>query len=275
MKTLLLCPTYNRVETTLRFVNSVRSQKVDQPIWLIVVDASSPDGTADKIASAPCGGALQGIRVISVPRRFLWARAMNAALSEAARSLSEQDAVILINDDVHPEDDAIAMLLSDHLENDRAIVTARRSPGSAVERLRIERGHFGLLDVPSSASEDRVISISTAPGRFTVIPASIILKGERLHHRLFPHHFADLDFTSRMREQGTKCLLSTRARFSDVAPPSSSMWSKSRSHRFFARKSPDRLLSTVIFWGRHAGMGAVCSRFLQIQVPNRRPMEET
>lgn len=270
MKTLLLCPTYNRVETTLRFVDFLRSQKVAQPLELIVVDASSPDGTADEIARASCGGALQSIRVVSVSRRHLWAQAMNVAMSEAARCVSERDAVIFINDDVHPEEDAIAVLLDDHLDNDRAIVTARRSPGSAVERLRIERGHFGLLDVAPSASDDEVIPISAAPGRFTVIPASIILNGHRLHHRLFPHHFADLDFTSRMREQGTKCLLSTRAIFSDVAPPSSTILGKSVIHRLFSRKSPDRLLSGLFFWGRHAGMSAVCSRLLSPKVRYRR-----
>ena len=270
MRTLLLCPTYNRIDTTVRFIEALASQRVESTVSLMVVDASSPDGTAQRVSSIRPTGALEGIQVLSVPRRYLWARAMNVAMNEAARQLDARDAVILINDDVYPEQESIAILLEDHLGNDRAIVTATRSPEEpGGGRLRIERGHYGLLDADVSATTSHVVPISVAPGRFTVVPASLILEGERLHCRLFPHHFADLDFTGRMRAKGTKCLLSKRARFSDTTPPSSAAWSASARRRYFSRKSPDRAVSAVAFWARHAGVTAICSRFLGPQGRNR------
>lgn len=193
MTVSVVIPTLNEAST---IVASIRALDLQGPDELVVVDANSPDGTADLARSA-------GARVIASPR----GRGVQQNLGAAATSGS---ILLFLHADCRLEDGAIDLLR-------RACARSPRSPGGCF-RMRVEDadprfraidagGHLraGVLGVPYGDQAifvrrwafDRVGGFPEVPlmddvglslrlrrlGRLLLLPARVEVSARRWRHR--------------------------------------------------------------------------------------------
>lgn len=125
MKIAVLMTCYNRVETTLRCLQSLFSQAIERSsgpnnrtvldIWL--VDDASPDKTGEKVKAA-----FPQVNVIQSPGGLYWCKGMRLAWDTAAAA-KDYDGYLWLNDDVELYPDSIVTLLADRADvGDEAVL---------------------------------------------------------------------------------------------------------------------------------------------------------
>lgn len=250
-----LIPVHNRLEMTQRCVDDLLAQDFDGSLEIVVIDDGSTDGTAEYLAevSRKSSGKSRMVTVINGDGTWWWSKCMNTAITDARKRLSEDDAVLFLNDDVHVEPKYIRQLLRSWSVNGKSVVisqlvNADDHTDEIESPIRIDPDHL-LVGAITHACKNRMYSPSdAAPGRGTLYPSKPFLDGMLVDELHLPHYLADYEFSVRVRQSGWSIICAH-----DAKVFTANDWGNARRRgglrwRMFAKESPDRLVAYWQFW---------------------------
>ena len=199
----VLMAAHNRVETTLRCLESLASQNpADVDVEVFLVDDASADGTAGAVAER-----FPEVHLIEGGGALYWSGAMKIAQT-AARSI-RPDFLLWLNDDVRLDPDALARLLSVYRQlvgtgdADSLVVGGVADPdtgeisyagASRPDRFRPTR--FELVE-----PTDKLQKCASMNGNVVLVPEVVFRRLDGFDSN-FRHAMSDFDFGLRATAQG-------------------------------------------------------------------------
>jgi GT2 family glycosyltransferase len=204
---VLMCA-FNRRPTTLRALQSLHKQAVDEDVRAAVVllDDGSTDGTGDAIA-----GAFPAVSVIRGDGHAFWARGMEVA-QEHALATVRPDYLLWLNDDVVLEPDALGILLQTaHSFGNEAVVV-----GPVTDADSGSLTYSGYVRVGSRPTQLRHVSPSGRPQRVDTFNGNVVLVPRRVYECVgaidggYAHSYGDTDYGYRVASADLLAVLAPR-----------------------------------------------------------------
>jgi GT2 family glycosyltransferase len=244
----ILLPVHNRAEVTAEFVAALAHQDI-QDFRLILIDDGCVDNTVAVVQQA-----------IPAPRLHLlrgdgslwWAGALQLGYEFlCGQAIADDDAVLIVNDDIGLE--------PDFLRNGLRVLEAHpRAAIQAIGRDRltgaIDRGalvNLLTLRFRAATTSEQANCLST---RGLIMRAAAFKASGGFRPATLPHYMSDYEFTLRLRRQGVSLLcddrfkatvqleLTGRARYRSDGLPA--FWSEAFSNR--AKYNPKQMSTFVL-----------------------------
>ncbi len=214
----VLIPTHNRRGILCATLAKVRAQLPPEAARLVVVDAGSSDGTRDAVR-AQC----PAVEIVEGNADMWWAATVNHGLSYIAATARARDRVILMNDDVDLDPQALTHLLEASRLEPRSVIGAVNLAYCPGEKPRVYfcGGQYDLCfarhktnipqDTPWRNPEKRFLETEFLFGRLLIIPWEAIQSGCRFDAETFPQYCADEEFAFDARLRGFKVLMDSKS----------------------------------------------------------------
>jgi GT2 family glycosyltransferase len=205
---VILLASYNRREKTLTALESIaREARNGLDLHVILVDASSPDGTAAAVRDQ---FDQELVSVLDVPDTTYWAQAMRVAWLEAR--VVDAAAVVWLNDDVLLDDGALVKLQrwSAELDHSAALVGSVRD-ASAITYSGYRRGPWwNRLKLTLVPPNGQFQACDTFNGNVVWIPRGLddLVGG---FPDGFVHGMADLAYGFRLRQKSVSIYVAPEA----------------------------------------------------------------
>lgn len=202
---LALIASHNRKPITLECISALLKSSTSAGISLgvVLVDASSTDGTASAVASR-----FPEVQVIQAPGSSYWASSMRIGW-ESTQNV-DRDYLLWLNDDVVLDPNAVQDLI--HCANfvgEPSIVvgSTRDTEGARVTYGGYVRGPwFKRLSLKRVSTSSRINFVELANGNILLV-SDFIDRGLGGFPKGFSHSMADLAFTNLARSQGVPIAL--------------------------------------------------------------------
>jgi GT2 family glycosyltransferase len=200
----LVMPVHNRAAVTARFAHALARERAAAFV-LVLVDDGCTDDTVARVRSALPP---QQLEVLSGNGQLWWAGALQLAYEHLRRKrLSDNDDVLIVNDDI--------VLEPDTLNNGLALLAAQ--PNACIQAVGIDRA-TGTIDRGAMADLRRLTFRAADPGetanclstRGLLLRASTFLRSGGFRPRLLPHYLSDYEFTLRLQRQGATLMVDDR-----------------------------------------------------------------
>lgn len=214
----VLIPTHNRKNILCATLAMVRAQLPAEIARLVVVDAGCSDGTREAVA-AQCPSA----EVVQGDADMWWTATVNHGLKYIAVTARAGDRIILMNDDVDLDDQALTNLVAGARLEPRALIGAVNlvQEGNDAPRVYFCGGRYDLrfarhkADVPQGkiwyTPETRFLETDFLFGRLLIIPWEAFEKGCRFDADTFPQYCADEEFSFDAKRRGFKVLVDSQS----------------------------------------------------------------
>ncbi len=207
----IVVPVFNRPDATYHFIAQCLSQTY-QAFRLVVVDhGTSPiDG----------GSAFDDARltVLGESSDLWWTGAVNAGIRYVLeQSTSTDDLVLVINDDVHIDEDYLDSLVQAALRSPATILgsVCVRShtdqiifAGVSLQRARARFRPSLRASHTVSALPEYLIPTDVLPGRGMLVPLKVFKEIGLFDEERLPHYCADHEFSWRARQRGFRLAVS-------------------------------------------------------------------
>lgn len=202
-------PTYNRKEKTLRFVAQFQAQNYPR-CCLVIVDASSPDGTAQLIRDQ-----FPQVTILDVPNDYFWTAATNAGVVHALAEGS--DFIFTVNDDAILAPTHLADLVELATKQNLQILGNRINYLDPAERiwalgtttewgtanfLRLGYTERLLAEVPTHVLAQEILAVDALPGNGVLLHRSVFERIGLYQSWWLPHYHADSELIMRAQKAG-------------------------------------------------------------------------
>lgn len=247
----VVTPVFNRLAMTQTLVTCMREQIVNQRLRILVVDDKSTDGTAPWLA------AQQDIEVLTGDGTLFWGGAIDLALRHLRVTASEDDWVLLMNNDTTVAPDFLQRLLD--VANTHApaavgsVIRDQRDParllsiGARVDAWRLRTRD--LLDKPGlQPVSDTVLAVEALSGRGVLFPMAGLIAAGGMRPRALPHYLADYEVSVRVRKAGWRLLVLNGAAVYSDDDYGSTRRDMSLRDKLFSVRSPLYLPALLVFW---------------------------
>lgn len=214
----VLIPSHNRKDILCATLAQVRSQLGPEVAQIVVVDAGSSDGTQSAVrACCPSAEIVQG------NADMWWTATVNHGLDYITTMAQPGDRVILMNDDVDLDLQALPSLLeASHLEPRAVIGAVNLTQGLDDDRrvyfcggrydLRFSRHTTDIsTGAPWHEPKSRFLESDYLFGRLLIIPWDAFQAGCRFDAKTFPQYCADEDFSFDAKMRGFKVLVDSKS----------------------------------------------------------------
>jgi len=215
MKIWICIPVFNRVEYTLKCLESLQNQ-IYRNFSVVVCDHGSTDGTSEQIQSN-----YPDAIILQESSDLWWAGATNCCIRYILKtSLSENDVVVTLNNDLEVDDDYLVALVNSAKKYPNAIITSAGydiytrklvTPGMRHSWIT-SKSSFVSSEQNLSSDEKSVVEVTHAPGRGTLIPICVFYDVGLYDEKHLPHYGADYDFSFRAKNYGYKIFFSNKAK---------------------------------------------------------------
>lgn len=210
----IVFPVHNRRDTTLRALRSLaRLERDGVHVFVVVVDDGSTDGTAEAIRLA-----FPDVEVVPGNGSLFYAGGTNAGLRRVLAAGA--DYAIMANDDAIFNRRVVLELVACARTYPRAVVGAVLLLWDTAHRVfqvgqtwdtwyggwRIPT-RWTAFDVPPTPWE-----VESLAGNCVLVPTAALREAGLLDDARFPHHWADAEFSARLRRHGWQLLVAPRAR---------------------------------------------------------------
>jgi GT2 family glycosyltransferase len=215
-------PVFNRIDLTVRFLESFR--QIDYPnARTIIVDDGSTDGTARILAER-----FPEVVVLEGDGNLWWAGATNVGVQHALTLQAQY--VLTINNDVQVRPDFLSRLVESAEENPRTVVGSRINFMDQPTRVwanggymdwesgRIFQLHDHGVDEADCTGMERLKPVEMLTGCGTLVPSQAYRDSSLYSARMFPQYHADSEFVLRARRRGYSAVVDLSAViFNDAA----------------------------------------------------------
>lgn len=206
----IIVPVFNRKALTATFLRCLRRQTF-RTFQTIIVDDGSTDGTGDLIAQQ-----FPEVNLLRGDGSLWWTGATNVGIRYALQFASDQDAILVINDDVEIDPDYLEVLhkiwtttpkaligsLVVDIANPEMIVDGGRLMNRWTAKFKTLNVHRRHSDFPSGYSVD----VALLTGWGTLIPATVFKEIGLFDDKHF-QQCGDTELTVRARQAGYRLLV--------------------------------------------------------------------
>jgi GT2 family glycosyltransferase len=203
-KVFIMLPVHNRRAITQRFIESLVRQHY-RNYHLVLIDDGSSDDTEEMVRFY-----LDNLTVIRGDSNWWWGGALQQGYMWLSRqSLTEDDVVLIMNDDTEFEPDYLATGLEVLGNNQKSILVSqcydRRTkalvdPGTYF--MDLDRLKFRTVD------GDAEVNCTSTRGLFMRATDMLALGG--FYPKLLPHYLSDIEYTLRAHKKGLRLLSNDR-----------------------------------------------------------------
>lgn len=213
LKLSIVMPTYNRKESIIHVLELLKRQEVKGiDLSIIVVVDGSTDGTREAI-----GCHFPEVTIIEGSGNWWWTRSVNEGCKQAVKNGA--DAVLLLNDDVHLDNNYLETLLKSVEKEPGAIIGPLNITREKEQRIffsgaekfqwwkgKLQRYHPFLAPCPKNLSglQQSVV----LPGRGLLVPTAVFKKIGYFDEKALPQYKADYEFVFRAHKRNIKTLIS-------------------------------------------------------------------
>jgi len=211
----VVIPVHNRRELTHACLESL-SQQTYPYLSIIVVDDGSTDGTSEMIREK-----YPEVTLLHGDGNLWWTAATNMGIRKALETASDDDYILVINDDLEVNPDYV----------DNLVRFARRHPRSLVGSVTVDFDNPDMIDSGgvrinwwtakcrpmnrgrrlSEFDPDYYIEASYLTGRGTLIPVEVFNDLGLYDEKHLPHYGGDIELPVRAAKKGYRLFVTYRA----------------------------------------------------------------
>jgi GT2 family glycosyltransferase len=201
-------PVYNRINYTLKCIESIKKQSYTN-YRIIICDDGSTDGTYDIISKQ-----YPEVIVLSGTGNLWWAGSTNMCVEKALTIGNEEDYIFTLNNDTELLNDSLANLINLGNTFKNTIFGAINVFYNDPEKIepsafkRSNRLFFKMLPVRIHTLGDIVlhdkeyVEVDAFSGKGVLFPFEVFKKVGLYNSSLLPHYHADTEYTLRARKYG-------------------------------------------------------------------------
>ena len=253
----VLVPVFNRLALTQIVLDCLRSQQVDEPLRLIVIDDGSTDGTAEFLASQ------QDITVLKGDGSLWWGGAIEVGLQRVLEEGRTLDWILLVNNDTQFDADFVQRLLDTARAHTPAAVGSVICDEAVPERLLSIGAMFDTwrLRVRDKLEQERIRNSAKGPhsvdglsGRGTLYPLAAFRVAGTMKPAWLPQYLADYELAVRVRKAGFKLLVTEETATLSAEEFGNAYQPSSLRDKFFSVRSAYYLPAVLVFWWRASSL---------------------
>ncbi|MER3431555.1 MAG: hypothetical protein C4325_09370 [Blastocatellia bacterium] len=212
-KAALVIPVYNRRETTLRALRSLRRIRTDgSEVKIFIVDDGSVDGTSEAISRE-----FPEVQLIAGDGTLHYAGGTNLGILAALEW--NPDYIVTMNDDAVFHEDFLVRLVETARRHPRSVVGALLllwdKPHKVFQVGQYWRTFSGGWVIPENLTAFDVpalpFDVECIVGNCVLFPAAAIREAGLLDQEHFPHGWGDAQYLMRLRKLGWRLLIDPRA----------------------------------------------------------------
>jgi N-acetylglucosaminyl-diphospho-decaprenol L-rhamnosyltransferase len=242
-------PVFNRLEHTRQMITCLRTQVLDQPLRIVVVDDGSSDGTAAFLAAQPDVVTLKG------DGQLWWAGGIQVGLDDVFASGANDDWVLFVNNDTEIPPGFTQILVNEAKAHGQvamgSIIRDIDLPNRVLSLgARIDAWRFLVSDwlKPGDAAPAAARAVDALSGRGVLFPLAALRAVGGMRPRRLPHYFADYELSLRVRAAGWALLVSPRAAVYSREEYGNTYRPGSLRDRLLSPRSSSNVLALASFW---------------------------
>jgi GT2 family glycosyltransferase len=210
----IIIPVHNRLEYTLACINSLKKQDCIREINIFIVDDGSTDETRKTIKKK-----FSGINILEGDGSLFWGGSINFGIKNVLKICNKGDWILLINNDIELESDAISNLVRISESKNRKVISGSLSVNFNDKQTIIKSGTIvksWFLNLTSHIYEglklkdirkNSYIKVDFLTGRCLLHPVEIFAKVGNYDSKRFQHYGADDEFSMRVKKFGYSTLV--------------------------------------------------------------------
>lgn len=204
MKIWICIPVFNRIDFTLKCLESLKAQSF-QSFVTVICDHGSTDGTTEAIQHL-----FPEVVILNADSSLWWTGAINRSLAYAIEHAAADDALLTMNNNNEVPNDYLQNLVDNYHNYPNSIIT------SVIHDIKTDQlispgyrqNWFLATAYPISFSKDHlpnatgITEVTHASGRGTLFPLEVFKHLGLFDERRLPHYAADYDFTFKAARAG-------------------------------------------------------------------------
>jgi GT2 family glycosyltransferase len=199
----VVIPVFNRIDATARCLDDLRRQTYPR-VHIIVVDGGSTDDTVERLSAEG------DVELIAGVGEQWWTGATWFGIESALRQGTDNDFVMLLNNDTSFGPDMLAVLVAESRRLGAAVAPiARDSDGSVVNGgVWIDWSAYDITQGKSDpASGVQTWPVDALEGRGTLVPIRAVRAAGNVDPVRLPHYAADYEFSLRLARHGCPLMM--------------------------------------------------------------------
>ena len=248
----IVIPVHDRVSHALKLLDCLDSQIGSNNFKVIIVHSGSFSSYSRLHSFRSINFQYDSFKV---SRNSYWARSIWTGINAILAS-SECSHILLMNDDIFIDSHLISkfemLSSSGHPKHIYFSPVFDKDGGEMLSGTTTV--DFSNLKITESFSlkHDSPNLSDLASGRCTLYPVDFFNQGGKVHWRIFPHHYADINLSIQARRLGYSLICDMQTKIQSKNDFSSSVRLKGFIEKYFSVKSPDRFISWFMFWFLYA-----------------------
>tara|TARA_B100001093_G_scaffold519290_1_gene607567 strand:- start:1896 stop:2747 length:852 start_codon:yes stop_codon:yes gene_type:complete len=224
-----IIPTFNRLSELKNVIQQMREQTY-QNIKIIVINDGCSDGTSEYLSNIKD----MKIHTIHGDGNLWWGESINEGLKYVLKKATDEDCVLMLNDDTYFDESLIQNFISDMDRHNMPSIFASINADFETRKTYLLGYSINYLktDITTITSFDDNATMHALPGRGIFLSVKTVKKVGMINTFFFKQSHGDLEYTSRASEKGIELRICQKAIIYTKAKTSND---NQMSHSFFAR----------------------------------------
>jgi GT2 family glycosyltransferase len=215
-KIYIIIPVHNRINYTIKCINSIYDQKIKN-IQIIIIDDGSEDDTSEIINNM-----WNDILIVKGNGSLWWTGAVAIGVEYVLKIANKNDYLMTINNDIILEHNVLIEMYKEVEMNNKFIISAlsidinnKKSiidSGSIMKSWILNYTVHPLKNkLLTELGNTKLIDVDILNGRCVIYPIKIFNELGNFNYVLFPHYGGDNEFTFRAKRNGWSLKINPKA----------------------------------------------------------------
>ena len=238
-------PTHNRLGCLRNIVDLLDGQSYPN-IEIVIVNDGSVDGTGEFLQSLQ----RENLRALHGDGSLWWGGAMRAGMAAVAELADADDFLLMLNDDMFFGEDFVLEMVLQSKRVGHGVVGSVQCGAEHNEVLSVGyRVDFFRMQFINVTRNDENRAIDSLPGRGTLVPMIAIRKAGLVNAKLFPHYLGDLEYFSRLRDDGfSLCVAERAAIYTSSTSSDSAVAAVGFFSKYFSSRSKNNIFGKLLYF---------------------------